>query len=418
MKATGFRAAAAALLLSGASILGVLRWERSLPGSAEWVIPSTSGDWIAAGAPAQFWRAGRRVFFMDPSTGKFFRGSRVSAGHGVPVLSPDGRTAAWTRSGFTLRGETESLAHILQFDSEGTARNEWDAAPLHEPPLIVFSDDGSRIALVTAERVSVRDLKSGRLAGEGRPRQPLWLWGSRGFTTATFFSRGVLRIYCLRPSESPPRETGLDILEFDVDRGRLSRIGRAAPLERVFPILADAARERLLVRGASAKLALLDARSGRPLREFAGGKATSRVADFLSDGRIALFESELGHVRLDLLDRTGSLERSIDLGAGERAFLAGEAAPGTLDVAVAFAANLRRRDARVLRVDLASGSSRPIADHVFPVATYARWTCGDPGRVFPPGAEATRLYYGSNGSLLELEGPNRLRAVLGTRTAR
>jgi hypothetical protein len=211
----------------------------------------------------------------------------------------------------------------------------------------------------------------------------------------------------------------LDILELDAAARRLSRVGHAGPFPHVFPLLSDARRERLLVRETARDVLLLDARSGETIRDFGGGIATYRSADFLSDGGMALLESEGGQERLNLLDAAGSLERSVSLGPGDRAFFVGEPRGGLLDVAIAFAAKLPRRDARILRVDRARGTVEAIADHLFPVTTYARWTGGDPGRSFAPGSLATRLFYGPHGSLVELDAQtHRPRTVLGSSLSR
>ena len=411
--------AAGALLLSGVFAAWFLRAGPSDLTAVEWVVPPAAGNWIAVGGRARF-PGGRPVFFVNPGTRAFLRaGFRIAAGENLPVLSADGKTAAWTTSRVTLRGETAYVARTMNLDPEHPVRTAWGETSLREAPLIVFSDDGSRIALLTADRIFLRDRRTGRLLLEARPQRPLWLWGSRGFTTATFVTSDLLRVYSVRPSGADSGEGGLDILELDVERSRLALVGHAGPFERVFPILADSRRERLLLRDASNRVVLLDARNGRTIREFSGGAAASRVADFLSDGNLVLLESGRGQVRLSLLDPSGSPESVVPLGPGERAFFVGEPARGSIDVAVALAAGLRRRDARLLRVDAARGTVNPVADHVFPVTTYSRWTCGDPGRTFAPGSEATRLFYGRNGSLVELDaGTRRARTVLGGRASR
>src|SRR5262249_32997415 len=148
------------------------------------------------------------------------------------------------------------------------------APPLREAPLLVFSDDGSRLAILTADSISVREVAGLGLVLEDRPRQPLWLWGSRGFTAATFAGRDRLRVYCVRSPS--PREARLEILELDMAGRRLACVGRAGPFPHAFPLLCDSRRERLLLRETSRDFALLDARSGATLRELRGGAAAYR----------------------------------------------------------------------------------------------------------------------------------------------
>ena len=345
----------------------------------------------------------------------------MPAGGGPPVFSADGKTAAWAASRLTLRGESEFVARALTLDSERPVRAAWDGASFPEAPLIVFSDDESRVAFLTGESLSIRDARTGRVVVAARPEQPLWPWGSRGFTTATFVTPDLLRVYRVRTPGPASREVELDVLELDAAARHLSRVGRAGPFFHLFPLLSNARRERLLVRETARAVRLLDARSGETLRVFAGGSATYRSADFLSDGRIALLESEGGQERLNLLDASGSFQRRVALGPGDRAFFVGEPRDGWIDVAAAFAANLPRRDARIVRIDLTRGTVVTIADHLFPVTTFSRWTGGDPGRSFAPGSLATRLFYGPNDSLVELDrgyatAPNRSRGLSGALT--
>ncbi|MGH9441478.1 MAG: hypothetical protein ACRD16_04335, partial [Thermoanaerobaculia bacterium] len=382
-------------LVLGLLACGILREAPSSLRAVDWVVPAPSGDWIALGGPGRFRLARRRVSLLNLATGEFFRaGYQISPGEALPVLSPDGKTAAWSRSRPTLRGETVHAVITRALGPAGPGRTARDPAVLGEAPLILFSGDGRRLALLTAESLFLRDRQTGRLVLEARPREPFWLWGSRGFTTATFVSPDVLRVYRVRASEISSRESVLDILELDAGTPRFSPVGRAGPFEGVFPILADSTRERLLVRETAKRILLLDGKNGKTIRDFSGGTAAARIADFLSDGRIALFETERAQVHLALLDRTGREETRIPLGPGERAFFVGEPAPGSIDVAVAFAAALSSHDARIVRVNTALGTAETIADHLFPVTTFCRWTCGDPGRSFAPGSRATRLFYG------------------------
>lgn len=412
---------AAALLLGlGALTVRLLRGSPPDLTSVEWAAPSPAGDWIAVAGSFRLRFGDQAVFFENPPTGEFVRaGYRLPTGGSAPVFSADGKTAAWAAPRVTLRGESGFVARARTLDSERPGRTGWDGAFFPEAPLIVFSDDGTRLAFLTGESLSIRDARTGRVIVAARPAQPLWPWGSRGFTTATFVTPELLRVYRVRSPGPASREAVLDILELDAAARRLSRVGHAGPFPHVFPLLSDARRERLLVRETARDVLLLDARSGETIRDFGGGIATYRSADFLSDGGMALLESEGGQERLNLLDAAGSLERSVSLGPGDRAFFVGEPRGGLLDVAIAFAAKLPRRDARILRVDRARGTVEAIADHLFPVTTYARWTGGDPGRSFAPGSLATRLFYGPHGSLVELDAQtHRPRTVLGSSLSR
>jgi hypothetical protein len=386
----------------------------------DWVVPAPKGHWIAVSGPARFRGDYRPIFFQNLATKDFFRsGSRNTIGASVPILSSDGKTAGWTTSRVSWNGELSFLPHTRTLDSGKSGETIWETASLGEAPLVVFSDDGSRMAMITADTISVSDLRSGRLVVAAHPRQPLWRWSGRGFTAATFVTPDRLRVYRVCSSGPASRGGDLDILELDAPGRRLFQVGHAGPFERVFPLLTDSRRERLLVRETARTILLLDARSGDTIRAFADGPVTYRSADFLSDGRIALLESERGHGRLRLLDAAGSLQQEVSLGPGERALFIGELRPGVLGIALGSGPAMLRRDARILRVEPRTGNVETIADHIFPITTYARWTGGDPGKLFAPGSEATRLFYGPNGSLIELdEGSSRTRTLIGDARSR
>jgi len=247
-----------------------------------------------------------------------------------------------------------------------------------------------------------------------RPSSPLWEQ-ARGFSCATFAGPGVLRVYAVHPSPGSPGKSVIDIEELDVARRRLQQTGRAGPFARTFPILTDAARERLLVRDGPESIVLLDARTGALIRKLSGEPAISRSADFLSDGRIALFESPGGQGRIVVLSRDGERQKEIPIGPAQRAYILGERPAGSLAIVAGSRDELIQYAGRVLVIDLARGAVAAWGDHLSPAAPYARFVGGDPGDLPAPDSLSTRLFFTRERTLVELMAPFRIRRVLPVR---
>lgn len=380
-----------------------------------WISPAPRGDWIAVGGPVR-WRAGYSpVFLVNVSSGTYLRLGGASLGSPgpprFPVLSADGRIAAWTTAGFALDSLAPITPRTVRLDARRPERVAWETKGLREDPLLVLSGDASRLAIVSSDRITVWDAQRGGMLVSARPPLPLWEH-ARGYTSATFAGPDVLRVYAVRRAPDAPGKSVIEILELDVARRQSRRTGRAGPFDHTFPILTDAPRERLLVRDGPASIAILDARTGAALRTISGDAAISRSADFLSDGRIALFESPGGSGRLVLLSRDGEREKEIPIGPSERAFILGERPAGTLVIVAGSRAELIAREGHVLAVDLVRGTVVPWGDRLSPAAPYARFIAGDPGALPAPGSLATRLFFTRERALVELVAPFKLRRLL------
>jgi len=378
----------------------------------DWAAPAARGDWMTISGPAR-WRGGYEpVFFENVRTGAFIR-VRPFFQSRFPVISADGRRAAWTSSAPGL-GEPALTPRTIVLDPKHPERVAWETKDLREDPLLVFSADSARLAVIVSDRITVWDTVRGTMLAAARPPFPLWEH-ARGFTFATFAGNDALRVYAIRLSPEPSiggrNRSTLDILELDIAARRLRQTGRAGPFVSTFPILTDAARERLLLRDGPASIVLLDARTGATLRTLAGGTAISRSADFLSDGRIALFESPGGAGRIVVLSRDGEREKEIPVGPAERAYILGERPAGALVIVDGSRADLNAHNGRVLVVDLSRGGVVPWADHLSPAAPYARFVAGDPGDIPEPGSLATRLFFTRERVLVELVSPGKLRRL-------
>jgi len=376
------------------------------------IVPAARGDWITVTGPAR-WRGGYTpTFFENVRTGDFLR-VRPFFESRSPVIAGDGRRAAWTSERPGVDGPFLT-PHTLDLDAPNPSRVTWEMKDLRTVPLLVFSPDGKRLAVVTVDRITVWSTESGSMLASAKPPSPLWDH-ARGFTCATFAGADVLRIYAVRPAPDSPRKSIIDIQELDVPRRRLLRTGTAGPFAHTFPILTDAARERLLVRDGPESVTLLDARTGALLRTISGAAAISRSADFLSDGRIALFESPGGQGRVAVLSRDGDREKEIPIGPAERAYILGERPAGSLMIVVGSRNDLIQYAGRVLVVDLARDTVVSWGDRLSPAAPYARFMVGDPGAIPEPESLATRLFFTRQRALVELVAPGKLRQVLPVR---
>jgi hypothetical protein len=264
---------------------------------------------------------------------------------------------------------------------------------------LVLSPDGTRVASV-GETISVFDIASGKLLGAARAKTPAWIY--RG----AFVTAELVRVWRQLSPPSSGETVTIEILEFDIPAKKLVRTGSIRLAESVWPVLADPDGDRLLIRssGGSKTIALYDGRTGAILSTLAEQARGERAwADFASDGRVVLGQSQNGAATLRLFSKDGLLQSEIPLGAGSRVVLGGEAAAGKLVVAAGPGGMRSELTGRIFVADLALGTARPVAEKLFPVASFPRWFGGDPTLAPEPGSEATKLFYGPNGSLVRFD---------------
>jgi hypothetical protein len=133
-----------------------------------------------------------------------------------------------------------------------------------------------------------------------------------------------------------------------------------------------------------------------------GESVTSRRAEFLSDGRIAVAETGADGARLTILGAEGGRETAISLGPGGSIALAGEAANGKI-IVVVRPVGAAMFDSKIFLVDVSTGEARRIADSLFPVSAHAWWFAGDLSLSPAPGSEAVMLFFGPGYSLVRLD---------------
>jgi hypothetical protein len=346
------------LLAAGLAAQGYARWV--LAAAPEDLGPvhqveASPGSWIGVCG----WDPRRRFepcYLVDVPTGRFVR-VRPALDMGVVRLaarfSPDGRWAAWLEpeEGAGKPGPLQLYRLDLQHpDASPFQANIWYPRP---PASLVLSPDGSQVAAIQEGRIVVDEIATGnRLVAALSPRFD-------EHPSLEFAGPGRLRILGNDVGRDP-REPEFaynvwQIWEMDIATGRLRRTGgfedRLGKMDRS----SDGSRI-LVLEPRERTIALRDGWTGRP---FAGlpweGAAPSGV-DFLSDGRIAVTASRDGgtEVRIFSPDLSTELRRYRVPG---KVWIVGQPAPDLLILETRSQLG-RRRESRLLLLDLATGSTR------------------------------------------------------------
>ena len=392
-----------------------------------WVSPAPRGDWatISGRAPS---RAGyNALFLLETSSG---RAVKLKNGYARPVFSADGRAAVWLESSTSLsflsllsRPEWMGSSRPVRFYRFAPGERSADPAPtgvlFSSPPRAwAISSDGTRLAAVNDETggasanvISVYELSTARLLAAAAipPNVGAHL---------LFLTPDRLRVYREESNEGraaneTPRR--LAISEMDVPGKKLTETGRMGPFAGFLVLRTDAGASRAIVldpRGR--RMTLHDGRSGRQIAILSSGERRSRNAAFLGDGRIALVESSDTGARVRIFSSDGEERMMVPIrfGPGWRIGLGGETAPGVAVVAIRPDKS-EWKDSECLLVDMRTGQTRTIGEHLFPAAAMAWWGRHDPSWYPAAGSEATRLFLDARGSLLRLDpATGRRRVVL------
>jgi hypothetical protein len=250
-------------------------------------------------------------FLANTQTGAYrsVRGNRW--GGGVSI-SPDGKMAAAFERPFSFdNGPSE----LVSYDLSGpgvpqpvrhaiTVSSAWDSDA-------VFSPDGSRLALLSEDNLSLYELPSWKLLVVQRLSSAPSV---KGTTRLLFLDRDHLRI--LRGESSGPRaaQVGTTILEFDVAEKTLQQTGQVAA--RSYLLRFDATRSRMLAvleQNDAYLLSLCDARTGAVTKTLADSGRHRLIASFLKDGRILAAERGDAQFFLRLYSSVGELQRTCTL---------------------------------------------------------------------------------------------------------
>ena len=316
---------------------------------------------------------------------------------GRPVLfAADGSRAVWCEPYFSARGFAVlarpwgsiqgDACRVMELDlrSSSAPPRTTDIVPTGVPWYRAVSADGSRVALVTAERglrtLSVYDLHSSALVGAVvlPPAERLFV-----------VFDGPLRVRVYADLRSGGRPGEIQVLLFDIAARRMEEIGRIAP-DNTFRFLRVSPDHSRILVVSSRGVALWGAAGERPVL-LSEGPRWSRNAMFLADGRVAVTEGDAAGTRVRLFSADGLEQKTIAIGPPGRINLGAEARPGVL-VLARRPDNASLSDDESFVVDLRSGEVRSLGRRLTPAATTMGWVGDDPTYRLSPGDPGTSLF--------------------------
>jgi hypothetical protein len=375
------------------------------------------GDWLALAGPAARRGGYTPAFLLDSASGRFLRIGPESLSWLLrPLFSADGRWVAWVQFQTGPGSPLDLLYADLRSPRPAPVRT---TISFTRYPELDLSPEGGRIAALSEGRLLVYELATGRLLDSAPFNNP------GGRVVLQFTDPRRIRLYWnefATSGESEPARFAwrTNITEYDLPTRDLYGTGHLEPglglSNWAFRPDGDVLMYSVNERGR--RFRLVDARSGRPLTEIpAAGSAV-----FLHDGRVAYAVPAKGGWEVRLLERSGRPGRSGDGSvvvvhipdkelkelrpggrpspdrlarlregferlarsdaapavafpfSGEELRLGGEPSPGRLVVATRGSGT----PWRVFLLDLASGTSREVAQGLFPVPWY------DPEGLTPP----------------------------------
>lgn len=342
-----------------------------------------AGEWIAVQGEARGRADYTPAFLVHPASGNSVR--IPSQSFYAVGFSADGKKAAW--------GELVNL-NPVQVELFISDLNDADH-PIVKPLRVTLkpqsgfgpalSADGSRMALVDNETLSIYDTSTGKSLGSVAVRKEGAAWA---YSSLRFFGNDLVRLHRLLPDATSPARRVTLIHEFDLSSRKLTEVARFAGY-RGAP---NSTRDRMLVFTPWTTGHALTDRAGATISDLSFEGEETQLATWLSDDRIAVVtrgEKNAHHLRI--LDSTGAEQVAIDLGAATRVGLGGEAAAGKL-VATLDSGN----NPRLVLIDLEKGTIRNVADGLRP----AVW---EQARSSAPGGIGSRVYRTKGDGLIYLD---------------
>ncbi len=354
------------------------------------------GPWVRVSGTARGRGDYRPTFLLNTAT-DVSRKLQQPGGSWPLAFSRDGKRAVW------LEGAGQPPFELHKLDLEDPAGKPIRTKLLFGSRWIslCLSPDGKRIATLgrqsgaTHPLVSVYEIASGRLIGSA----PVAAGGQLFFATPD-----VVRIYS---AANQPRDVERDVViaEFDLSAKKIETAGRIEAVSGPVILRGEPSGRRILVYASRKKqIRLHDGRTGQALGVLSSGESiTSRRAEFLSDGGIAVAEAGPAGARLRLLASDGEERKNVPLGPGGSIALGGEPASGRIIVVVRPAPGAAVFDSKIFLVNVATGEALQVAKGLFPVSAHGWWSAADPSLAPAPGSEAVKLFFGPGYSLVRLD---------------
>ena len=338
--------------------------------SSSFLVDSESGHWLGVGATKGF------------------------------AFSSDGHRAAWIRiTGSIGRGEIQDLFLAdLTTESPVAARS---TIPIRTWwPTIALSADGSRLAVLEAQMISVYALPEERLLAStqmpvstsGEPEIPF------------FLSNDDVRVVFRRHLATSASGTTRMVSIFDVDVPRMSlrpippiESPFGGPLPQVVPL--EGRQEFILVEGKGERITLHDAQGGLLSTLYTSEGKNREVHSLLvlADGKIVLGETADVGMRLLSYSSSGKSLSTLQIAGYRSPRLVAEAEQGRL-ILTAQPVGSASGGPILLGLDLTSGAVRSIASGVTSVKYSSSWT---PSTLRPVSSRDTRArLFLTNGDVL------------------
>jgi ABC-type transport system involved in multi-copper enzyme maturation permease subunit len=290
---------------------------------------SPTGQWLSVSGLTANRGSYQASFIVDSTNGKR---ERVSVSPwSTAHVSRDGNTVVWMESDELVPRSGTLRLHTLRLEAGATQT----ATPLviSLPRHAQITDDGSRLAIITGDKITVYEVGTGRLLGAAQ--------GINQNDVRSIFFAGpnVVRMFETSRGGAAPV---MRIREFDVSRGKLTATAeRAAPRSPAIQVSRDGSR--LYVRQDAT---ILDAQTGNVLMTLPVKPAKPYFGTMLSDGStIVTRDSKLYH-----FDPNGVLAAEVPIPV-QQAGVVGQV--GQSKVLLSIGGN-NPSDWRMLIVDLAA----------------------------------------------------------------
>jgi hypothetical protein len=289
---------------------------------------SPAGQWLSVSGQTANRGEYLAAFLVDAATGER---ERVTALPWSTVhVSRDGKTAVWMESDELLPRNGMRRVHMRRL--EPGAKQIATQLVIGQPRMAQLSDDGSRLAITTRDKIEVYEVSSGRLLGATT--------GIGSSTRQTLFFAGPDIVRLLEISYGPAAK--MSIREFDLRRRKLTTtVQRPSPRSPMVQVTRDGSRLYLRQDGL-----VLDTHTGNVLATLPVKPARPFYGALLNDGSIVVTrDSKLHH-----FDPNGVLVAEIPLPV-QQAGVVGQI--GASKVLLASGAT-NAQDWRMLIVDLST----------------------------------------------------------------